>query len=83
MQYASTIFTGFAAFFWLLAAIAKVKVPGQPGYVLTGSESGTGLVINGIDVLATARKQTKWNTLAASFACAAAVCQVVISIPHP
>lgn len=78
------IFSGLAALFWLFAAIAKVKVRGaQPGQVTTVSEAGSSVVIDGIDVLATARMQTKWNTWAASFACATAVCQLVISIGHP
>jgi hypothetical protein len=75
--------TALAAFFWLLAATATVKPedPDDTGdfRIVVYDDPGKGsFTSNGIDVLATAQVQTKWNRWAASFACAAAVCQAVI-----
>ena len=75
-------FTGFAGFFWLLSATARVKPQepdtGEVRIIISDGPGESNFAANGIDVLATARVQTKWNTWAASFACAAAFCPAVI-----
>jgi hypothetical protein len=81
-------FSGLAALFWLLAARAKVKAEGiERGdiqIIISDGHGGSRFSADGMDVFATARLQTRWNTFAASFACAAAVCQAVISwLPKP
>ncbi|WP_375784771.1 hypothetical protein ACE10Z_34475 [Bradyrhizobium sp. Pha-3] len=68
--------TAGAATFWLRAAVAKVatrnKELGATHFML-GDASERSAAIDDVDMIATSRVQSKNNTVAASFACAAAV----------
>ncbi len=64
-----------SAVFWVAAAF--VKAPVHPE--LAGKPDGaywTGLVVNGGDLLGTARKQAKWNSAAALAAAATVLFQI-------
>lgn len=79
------IFSGLAAAAWLRSATSRVLAPGsKPGdlQIMAGDEPGEySFTVDGVDVIATAALQTKWNTWAAWAACAAAVCQAFQSLP--
>lgn len=73
--------TAAAAIFWLRAAMVKVanrsKQLGDTHFML-GDAGELSASIDSVDVIATGHLQSKNNTVAASFACAAAVCQTLI-----
>lgn len=79
------LFSALAAAFWLLSATSKVSTPGTgPNDFREIIGDGPGeysLTISGVDVVATAALQTKWNTRAALAACGAAVCQLFQALP--
>lgn len=79
------VFSAAAAVAWLLSAAARVPAPNaKPGELMitAGDEPGeNSFVLDGLDVIATAALQTKWNMRAAISACVAAVCQASAALP--
>jgi len=81
LNWALIAFTGLAGLFWLMSATAKVKAAGTDTgefRIVMTEGPGSSFQADGIDVLATARLQAKWNMRAAGAACAAAICQAAI-----
>lgn len=64
-----------SCFCWAKSSMAKVpaKIPGS--IIVWTDESGFEM-----DIAATAKKQTKWNQIAAGFASIAAVAQAVLAL---
>ncbi len=75
----SLVAGGASAICWVMAAVVKVAPPES----LKGKEDGSywdGIVVNGADLLKTARAQAKWNSFAAFAAAAAVFLQVIYNL---
>jgi predicted MFS family arabinose efflux permease len=73
-----------AAGAWLMAATARVTTPKQFGnaYGITITDAVGGpsqAIVDGVDIGRTLSLQSKWNTAAAAFACAAAIFQATLA----
>jgi hypothetical protein len=78
-------FSAAAGIAWLRSAMARVPAPtGEPGdfTIMVGDAPGDySFVVDGVDVIATAALQTKWNRWAAAAACITAACQGLQALP--
>lgn len=82
---AKLIFTIFVGMFSLGSCLLWVKSATVQVLHEESSDRWTGVLLTKstadgtVDILKTAEDQTKWNKLAAGFAAAAAICQVVLT----
>ena len=75
LNWVTTLFSIFAAIFWMAAGFARVPyVDDGKGMSLISTDDKTG---KETDILKTARKQTKWNRWAAVSASIAAASQAI------
>jgi hypothetical protein len=76
------VFSVLAGVAWLRAATARVRAPDELGFRMAlGDDDSYEVIADGIDVGRTLALQSRWNTAAAAFACAAAFFQALQANP--
>ncbi len=82
-NYGTAIFSIFAAFFWFISSVAKVKYKPQPGVIqdkIVTCHYSNGVIVPDNDLIATIEKQSFLNSIAAFAAAIAAILQGVALI---